>query len=116
VAEAFGTVHCLPRSPSGYMQLVALPGQPRLGVQAGKALQDRIAEELRIELSVVSWRSQGWVRLSAHLYNTLHDFERLADAADRIAGWARAAATTDPDRSQAHPMLGTSSDKSFRHV
>jgi isopenicillin-N epimerase len=89
VAEAFGTASRRPIRPFDCMRLVALPGRPRMDLRSGKLLQDRIAEQLGIELSVVSWRGHGWVRLSAQIYNTSADFARLADSADQIAGWVR---------------------------
>ncbi len=87
VADAFGTSADLPRGPFRWMRLVPLPARPPLDNAAAKALQDRIAEELAVETSVVSWRGRGWIRVCAHAYNTPADFERLAGFARRIRRW-----------------------------
>jgi isopenicillin-N epimerase len=87
VADAFGTAADLPRGPFLWMRLVPLPTRPRLDNAAAKALQDRIAEELAVETSVVSWRGRGWIRVCAHGYNTPADYERLAGFARRIRRW-----------------------------
>jgi isopenicillin-N epimerase len=85
VADAFGTADDLPRGPFLWMRLVPLPA--RLDNTEAKALQDRIAEELAVEIAVTSWRGRGWIRLCAHAYNTLADYERLAGLAPRIRRW-----------------------------
>lgn len=87
VAEAFGTAADLPRGPFRWMRLVPLPARPRLDNSAAKALQDRIAGELAVETSVISWRGRGWIRVCAHGYNTPADYERLAGFARRIRRW-----------------------------
>ena len=87
VADAFGTLADLPRGPFLWMRLVPLPARPRLDNAAAKALQDRIAEDLAVETSVISWRGRGWIRVCAHAYNTPADYERLAGFAPRIRRW-----------------------------
>ena len=66
-------------TPAPMMRLVELPDGPRDEVEA-HALRDRIAAEHGIEVAVTSWSGRGFVRISAHAYNDLDDYARLAAA------------------------------------
>jgi isopenicillin-N epimerase len=68
----------LPRDPSVSMQLVPLPAGIAGTRDQAEALQSRIGEEVAVEVAVTSWSGQGFVRLSAHVYNTPDDYARLA--------------------------------------
>lgn len=59
------------------MRLVRLP--VALDEDAAKALQLRIAAELRCELPVVVWSGQTHVRLCAQVYNRPEHYDRLAE-------------------------------------
>ena len=45
---------------------------------AAGALRDHIAVHYGVETSVTSFEGQGYIRISAHAYNTREDFVRLA--------------------------------------
>ncbi|GGZ45192.1 aminotransferase class V-fold PLP-dependent enzyme [Streptomyces bluensis] len=74
------------------MRLVRLPaGLGATRVEAD-ALRDRVAEELAVEAAFTSFDGIGYLRLSAHVYNTPADYEYFAEACVPVLGeWARAA-------------------------
>jgi isopenicillin-N epimerase len=74
------------------MRLVRLPdglGESRL---AADALRDRAPAELGAEVAFTSFGGVGYLRLSAHVYNTAEDYEYFAERCVPVLGeWARAA-------------------------
>ncbi|MFD7709734.1 aminotransferase class V-fold PLP-dependent enzyme [Streptomyces sp. NPDC059785] len=74
------------------MRLVRLPqGLGRSRVEAD-ALRDRVAAELGVEAAFTSFGGAGYMRLSAHVYNTPDDYEHFAGTCVPVLGeWARAA-------------------------
>lgn len=58
----------------GCMALVPLPPGPDV------ALQQQLWEQFRIEVPIISWQTQRFVRVSCHLYNTQDDIDRLHSA------------------------------------
>ncbi|MFF4633831.1 aminotransferase class V-fold PLP-dependent enzyme [Streptomyces griseorubiginosus] len=74
------------------MRLVRLPdglGRTRLDADA---LRDRVAGELDVEAAFTSFDGIGYLRLSAHVYNTAEDYEYFAEKCVPVLGeWARAA-------------------------
>ncbi|MER7486433.1 aminotransferase class V-fold PLP-dependent enzyme [Streptomyces sp. NPDC126497] len=74
------------------MRLVRLPdglGGSRL---AADALRDRATAELGVEAAFTSFGGTGYLRLSAHVYNTAEDYEYVAEKCVPVLGeWARAA-------------------------
>lgn len=76
------------------MRLVRLPdglGPSRIEADA---LRDRAAAELGVEAAFTSFRGVGYMRLSAHVYNTAADYQRFAETCVPVLGeWARAART-----------------------
>jgi isopenicillin-N epimerase len=75
------------------MRLVRLPdGLGRTRLEAD-ALRDRVARELAVEAAFTSFDGIGYLRLSAHVYNTGADYEHFAEECVPVLGdWARAAA------------------------
>lgn len=69
-----------PEAMTGAMTLAPLP--PSAGTQKaqGDALRARLLDEYRIEVPVVPVGDRLWLRLSAQVYNSLEDFERLRTA------------------------------------
>jgi len=61
--------------PAGPFRLVRLPSS--LGLD-GHALRDRALAELDVEVAFTAFEGQGFVRLVAHAYSTLDDFEDFA--------------------------------------
>ena len=83
VCEALGVAPPQVGTPAPMMRLVELPDGPRDDVEA-HALRDRIAAEHGIEVAVTAWQRRGFVRISAHAYNDLEDYARLAEALRRL--------------------------------
>ncbi|GDY53472.1 hypothetical protein SVIO_040950 [Streptomyces violaceusniger] len=61
------------------MRLVPLPAGLAADHEASHVLQRRIAADTGCETAITSWDGRGFLRLSAHLYNTVSDYERLAE-------------------------------------
>ncbi|MGP4089865.1 aminotransferase class V-fold PLP-dependent enzyme [Streptomyces sp. KR55] len=74
------------------MRLVRLPeGLAPSRVEAD-ALRDRVARELGVEAAFTSFGGTGYLRLSAHVYNTSADYEYFAEECVPALGeWARTA-------------------------
>jgi isopenicillin-N epimerase len=68
----------LPRDPAVSMQLVPLPAGIASTREDAIALQARLGADASVEVAVTDWRGQGFVRLSAHVYNAPADYARLA--------------------------------------
>ncbi|MEU9978007.1 aminotransferase class V-fold PLP-dependent enzyme [Streptomyces sp. NPDC051014] len=74
------------------MRLVRLPeGLGRTRIEAD-ALRDRAARELAVEAAFTSFGGVGYLRVSAHVYNTPADYEHFARTCVPVLGnWARQA-------------------------
>ncbi|MEU1160395.1 aminotransferase, partial [Streptomyces sp. NPDC005921] len=72
------------------MRLVRLPdGLGRSRIEAD-ALRDRVARELAAEAAFTSFGGIGYLRVSAHVYNTPADYEHFAErCVPVLADWAR---------------------------
>ncbi len=81
VAEALGTMERTPPASSGSMVALRLPPGSRDGAR-WDPLQDRLLFEHGVEVPVVAWPQEPHrlVRISAHLYNDLDDYQALASA------------------------------------
>ena len=82
VAEALGVdLAQMPGKGTGgdglSMRLVPLPGV-RAELAAADSLRDRIADDARIETAINVWGGRVLLRLSAQLYNSEAEYERLA--------------------------------------
>lgn len=74
------------------MRLVRLPDGLGTGRLAADALRDRAPAELGVEAAFTSFGGVGYLRLSAHVYNTAEDYEYFAEKCVPVLGeWARAA-------------------------
>jgi isopenicillin-N epimerase len=74
------------------MRLVRLPDGLADSRVAADRLRDRVARELGVEAAFTSFGGAGYLRLSAHVYNTAADYEHFADVCVPVLGeWARAA-------------------------
>jgi isopenicillin-N epimerase len=79
LAEGLGVdVDSLPRDSAVSMQLVPLPAGLASTPAEAAALQALIGEQIAVEVAVTSWAGLGFVRLSAHAYNSPADYARLA--------------------------------------
>jgi isopenicillin-N epimerase len=69
------------------MRLVRLPDGLAANRIEADALRDRVARELHVEAAFTSF---GYLRLSAHVYNTAADYEYFAEECVPVLGaWAR---------------------------
>ncbi|MFJ9717482.1 aminotransferase class V-fold PLP-dependent enzyme [Streptomyces sp. NPDC101213] len=74
------------------MRLVRLPEGLGTSRTEADALRDRAAVELGVEAAFTSFGGTGYLRLSAHVYNTPGDYEYFADACvPLVEKWAREA-------------------------
>lgn len=74
------------------MRLVRLPTGLATSRVEADALRDRIARELGVEVACTSFGGTGYLRLSAHVYNTAADYEYFAEVCVPVLGeWARSA-------------------------
>ena len=46
--------------------------------EEARSLQARISEQLAVETIPVAWNGQGYLRLSAQVYNSPEEYQRLA--------------------------------------
>ncbi|MDG9715383.1 aminotransferase class V-fold PLP-dependent enzyme [Streptomyces sp. DH24] len=73
------------------MRLVRLPDGLADSRVAADALRDRAAGELGVEAAFTSFGGVGYLRLSAHVYNTAEDYEYFAErCVPVLCDWARA--------------------------
>ncbi|WAU83272.1 aminotransferase class V-fold PLP-dependent enzyme [Streptomyces sp. Qhu-G9] len=74
------------------MRLVRLPAGLAGSRVEADALRDRAARELGVEAAFTSFGGTGYMRLSAHVYNTAADYEYFAeDCVPLLGQWARTA-------------------------
>lgn len=69
-----------PDSSEWYMQMVTLPLPPCDAVQ----LKARLYDEFRIEVPIVTWQNQQFIRVSLQAYNAADDVEKLVIALERL--------------------------------
>jgi isopenicillin-N epimerase len=81
VAQRIGTDSPSASELAAAMRLVALP-EPLTEAEA-RALERRLLREHGVVAPVTCHGGWRWLRISAHLYNTVSDYERLADALRR---------------------------------
>ena len=83
ICSALGIDEPLPSDSVGSMATIPLPG-PRDADHTGdlESMTLRLRTEWRIEVPVFSWRDwpQRLLRISAQLYNSEGDYEKLAEA------------------------------------
>lgn len=97
VADAFSALtgedhHVEVGMPAGPLRLVRLPGRLGLGEGGGNAVRDRALAELGVEAAFTAFGDQGFVRLSAHAYNTPDDYDDFARrCVPALVAWSRAA-------------------------
>jgi isopenicillin-N epimerase len=77
VADRIGTGYPHDDTLAAAMRLVPLPAP--LAEAEARALETRLLEEHGVVVPVTNHGGWRWLRVSAQLYNTLADYERLAD-------------------------------------
>jgi isopenicillin-N epimerase len=76
----------VPASTGLPMTVVPLPAGTAGDPAAVVALRRRISDELATEVALNSWRGQGYLRLSAQVYNREEDFQRLVEGLPKLLG------------------------------
>ncbi|WP_350276077.1 aminotransferase class V-fold PLP-dependent enzyme [Kribbella sp. HUAS MG21] len=82
LAKALGTGIAEVVHPPATMRLVELPSSVDLA--GGEALKKRVSRELKAEITLTGFEGRGFVRLSAHAYNSLADYEKLSAGLPRL--------------------------------
>jgi isopenicillin-N epimerase len=78
VAKALGTGLGEVARPAATMRLVELPFDGIPSPEAGEALKSKVSQDLKAEITLTAFDGRAFIRLSAHAYNSLHDYELLA--------------------------------------
>lgn len=100
VAAALGLdLDTLPRDRSVSMQVIPLPSGIAASPESAADLQALIGERLGVEVAATTWCGQGFLRVSAQVYNAPSDYARLAAALpDLLAGLHRGDASAAPGK------------------
>jgi isopenicillin-N epimerase len=77
VAKALGTEVAKVAHPAATMRLVELPSS--VDPSDAEGLKMRVSQELKAEITLTGFDGRGFIRLSAHAYNSLQDYEELSD-------------------------------------
>ncbi|MGW6281683.1 aminotransferase class V-fold PLP-dependent enzyme [Kribbella sp. NPDC055071] len=77
VAKALGTGVVAVANPAPTMRLVELPST--VDLTAAEALKERVSRDLKAEITLTGFDGRGFIRLSAHAYNSLQDYEKLSE-------------------------------------
>lgn len=77
VAKALGTGIAEVAHPAPTMRLVELPST--VDLTAGEAIKKRVSRDLKAEITLTGFDGRGFIRLSAHAYNSLQDYQQLAE-------------------------------------
>jgi isopenicillin-N epimerase len=77
VAKALGTGVAEVAHPAPTMRLVELPSS--VDLTAGEAIKERVSRELKAEITLTGFDGRGFIRLSAHAYNSLQDYQKLSE-------------------------------------
>lgn len=77
IAKALGTGVAEVARPAATMRLVELPSS--VDLTGAESLKARVSRELKAEITLTGFADRGFIRLSAHAYNSPRDYEVLAD-------------------------------------
>ncbi len=79
IAKALGSPVPEVVHPAPTMRLVELPFPGEPTPEAGAAFKIRVSRELKAEITLTAFDTRVFIRLSAHAYNSLRDYELLAE-------------------------------------
>ena len=85
LAELWGTFVGAPAELFGSLATIALPVNDAGTAEAARAFRDRLWREHRVEAGVMGFAGRLWCRISAQVYNTVDDYERLGAAVADLA-------------------------------
>jgi isopenicillin-N epimerase len=77
VAKALGTGVAQVIHPAATMRLVELPSS--VDLSAAEELKERVSRELKAEITLTGFDGHGFIRLSAHAYNSPRDYQELSE-------------------------------------
>ncbi|MFG1625856.1 aminotransferase class V-fold PLP-dependent enzyme [Kribbella sp. NPDC049227] len=77
IAKALATGVAEVARPAATMRLVELPSS--VDLTSGEAFKIRVSRELKAEITLTGFDGRGFIRLSAHAYNSLQDYKSLAE-------------------------------------
>ncbi|GAA1132024.1 aminotransferase class V-fold PLP-dependent enzyme [Kribbella jejuensis] len=84
LAKALGTGVAEVGHAPATMRLVELPSG--VDLSGGDMLKMRISGELKAEITFTGFEDRQFIRLSAHAYNSLADYEKLSEGLPRLLG------------------------------
>ena len=84
LSDRWKTKLTMPESMVATMATIPLPERMGKSKLEAMHLRDRLLFEHKIEIQLHSWKERLWVRVSAQIYNDMHDIERLADAVSTL--------------------------------
>lgn len=76
----------LSRSEEVSMRVVPVPREAAGTATQARALREQLAERYRCEVAMQFWDGRAFVRISAQIYNTEADADRLADGLSQLVG------------------------------
>jgi len=79
LAKALGTAVGEVAHPAATMRLVELPFTGVPSPEAGEAFKAKASRDLKAEITLTAFDSRVFVRLSAHAYNSIQDYQLLAE-------------------------------------
>ncbi|TCC07544.1 aminotransferase class V-fold PLP-dependent enzyme [Kribbella soli] len=82
LAKALGTGVAEVAHPPATMRLVELPSS--FDLAGGPELKLRVSRELKAEITLTGFDDRGFIRLSAHAYNSIADYEKLSEGLPRV--------------------------------
>jgi isopenicillin-N epimerase len=82
VAKSLGTGVAEVVHPPTTMRLVELPSS--VDLSGGDALKMRISRELKAEITFTGFEDRRFIRLSAHAYNSVADYQKLSEGLSRV--------------------------------
>jgi isopenicillin-N epimerase len=80
IGEMTGLDQICPDSPEWYAQMAVIP----LPMCDAAQLKQRLYDEYRIEVPIITWGGREFVRVSVQAYNTAQDVEALVQALERL--------------------------------
>ncbi|WP_371402433.1 aminotransferase class V-fold PLP-dependent enzyme [Kribbella sp. NBC_00662] len=84
LAKSLGTGIAEVVHPPTTMRLVELPSS--VDLSGGDALKMRISRELKAEITFTGFEERKFIRLSAHGYNSLADYQKLSEGLRTVLG------------------------------
>jgi isopenicillin-N epimerase len=104
VAEALSQVMDDPvpdvGEPVGGLRLLRLPGTLGSNHEEADALRVPFSDQVQIAGAFANFEGCGYLRLSAHLYNSIRDYQHLATAGvPLLSRWADASPSVPPTQS-----------------